>query len=124
MALKNMTAMSRIIRLQLMTGMIGGVLLLLLGHSGFAIAFAYGVLLMSINAWWLARRLESTSDMNAEAGQRSIFAGAVLRFVALIAGLLLGQLMGLHLMLVAAGIFVAQVLVYMFALFELKKEQF
>jgi len=116
--------MLRIIRMQLITGMMGCVLLFGLGYGIYAVSFAYGVMLMSVNAWWLARRLGQTEGLDAEAGQRSLLAGAAFRFVALIAGLLLGQLLGLHLMLVAAGIFVAQVLVYVFALIELKKEQF
>jgi len=121
MTLENITAMRRIIRMQCLVGVTGGLILLMLGSAVFAMAFAYGVVLMSVNAWWLSRRLDKTLGMDASAGQRSLFAGAVLRFVALIAGLLLGQLIGLHLMLVAAGMFVAQVLVYMVALFELKR---
>jgi len=124
MALENITAMRRIIRMQCLVGVMGGLILLLLGSAVYAMAFAYGVVLMSVNAWWLSKRLDKTLGMDAMAGQRSLFGGAALRFVALIAGLFLAQLLGLHLMLVAAGIFVAQVLVYMIALFELKKEQF
>ena len=96
--------------------------LLVLGYTAFAAAFFYGVLLMIINAWLLARRLNQTLDMSVEAVQRFIYAGAAVRFVILIAGLLLGHLLGLHLMLVAAGMFVAQVLVYMLALIDLRKE--
>jgi len=124
MVLDSMTATQRIIRMQAIVGLVGGLLLFASAGWGFAIAFAYGVLLMVANAWWLLRRLDKVVCMDASAGQRSLLLGAALRFVALIFGLLLGQLMGLHLMLVAAGIFVAQVLVYVVALVGLRKEQF
>jgi len=108
--------------MQAITGILGSLVLLVLGYATFAAAFFYGVLLMILNAWLLARRLNQTHKMSVEAVQRSIYAGAAIRFVMLIAGLLLGHLLGLHLLLVAAGMFVAQVLVYMLALIDLKQE--
>lgn len=108
--------------MQAIIGILGCLILLVLGYATFAAAFFYGVSLMIVNAWVLARKLNQTLDMSVEDVQRSIYAGAAARFVILIAGLLLGHLLGLHLMLVAAGMFVAQVLVYMLALIDLRKE--
>ncbi len=122
-ALENMTALPRIVRMQVVAGVLGSLALIVFGYVDYAYAYLFGVLLMTANAWWLARRLNKALVMSAEAGQRSLYAGAALRFVALIAGLLLGHFIGLHLMLVAAGIFVAQALIYVGALLELKKEQ-
>jgi len=117
-----MTVLPRIIRMQLIMGIFGCLVLLVLGYTAFAGAFFYGVLLMVVNAWWLARRLVKALEMSVDAGQRALYAGAALRFVALIAGLLLGHMLGLHLMFVAAGLFVAQVLVFVAALIGLKNE--
>ncbi|MDQ6997785.1 MAG: ATP synthase subunit I [Mariprofundus sp.] len=108
--------------MQVIAGILGCLILLVLGYAAFATAFIYGVLLMIVNAWLLAHRLNQASELSVEAIQRSIYAGAAMRFVILIAGLLLGHLFALHLMVIAAGMFVAQVLVYMIALIDLRKE--
>jgi len=110
--------------MQAIAGALGCLIFIVLGYAVFAFSYLYGVLLMGLNAWWLARSLNKALDMSAEAVQGSIYAGAAIRFVTLIAGLLFGQFIGLHLMLVAAGMFVAQVLVYMLALIDLRKEPF
>ncbi|MDX8395384.1 MAG: ATP synthase subunit I [Mariprofundaceae bacterium] len=108
--------------MQAITGILGFLVLLMAGYSAFAVAFFYGVLLMILNAWILARRLNQALEMSLEAIQRSIYAGAAIRFVVLIAGLLLGHFLGMHLMVVAVGMFMSQVLVYMLALIDLRKE--
>jgi len=108
--------------MQVIAGILGSLILLMLGYALFATAFFYGVLLMVVNAWLLARRLNQALEMSVEVIQRSIYAGAAIRFVILIAGLLLGHWLGLHLMVVAAGMFAAQVLVYMLALIDLRNE--
>jgi len=116
------SSLSRILRLQLVLGFVGFLLLAVIGHMNYAQPFLYGALLMAVNGWWLARRLDKTNGLDVEAGQRSLYAGAAIRFVALIAGLLLAYVIGLHLLLVAAGMFVAQVSVFVSALAGFKKE--
>jgi len=64
-----------------------------------------------------------TNGLSVEAGQRSLYAGAAIRFVSLIVGLLLAYAMGLHLLLVAAGMFVAQTVIFISALVGFKREQ-
>lgn len=110
------------IRLQLVAGFLGFVGLVLAGRTEFAIALLYGVVLMVINAVWLARRLEKTADMDAEAGQRSLYQGAAIRFVALLAGLFAAHFLNLHLLIVAGGMFLAQVVVFVCALFGFMKD--
>jgi len=109
-------------RMQLLAGAVGFLLLLVFTELGWALAYFYGLALMMINASWLARRLDKTRELSVEASQRSLFAGAGLRFVALIAGLLLAHLIGLHLMIVAGGMFVAQLVVFAAAMVGFKKE--
>jgi len=81
---------------------------------GFAILF--GVLLMIVNAAWLNCRMMAADGLDVEAGQRTLYSGAVLRFGGLLLGLLAAGLMGLHLLFVALGMFVAQAVMFFTAL--------
>jgi len=121
MALEKSSVFARILRAQLVAGALGFAVLMLIGQADFAFALLYGLMLMVVNAWWLARRLEKTRGLGVEASQRSLFAGASLRFVALLAGLLLAHLIGLHLLAVASGMFIAQAVVFVTAALEFKK---
>lgn len=123
MTLEKTTAYARIARLQVTVGILGLLALMAFGQAGYGFAFIYGVALMMVNGWWLAKRLEKTKGLDVQAGQRSLLAGAALRFAALIAGLALGFLIGLHLLAVAAGMFVAQVVVFFSALKEFKRDK-
>jgi len=111
------------IRLQLVIGFLGFAGLVLAGLSEFAFALLYGVALMVINAVWLAHRLEKTTSLDAGASQRSLYQGAAIRFVALLAGLFLAQFLNLHLLIVAGGMFLAQAIVFVCALLGFMKEQ-
>lgn len=111
--------MSRVIRMQVMAGVLGCLALLVFANVVYAMSYVYGVVMMAMNAWWLARKLD---DIHPDTGQGTLIAGAALRFVTLVVGLLIGQWLGLHLLLVAVGIFVAQLLVYVVALYGLSKE--
>ena len=73
-------------RLQLLVGSLGFIGLVLAGQIEFAFALLYGVALMVANAVWLAHRLEKTESLDVEGSQRSLYQGAVIRFVALLAG--------------------------------------
>ena len=109
-------------RLQLLLGVVGFAALILAGRSDFAFGLVYGVALMMLNAWWLARRLAKTEGLDARAGQRSLYLGAAMRFVALLAALLLAHLLGLHLLAVAGGMLLAQAVVFICALLGFRKD--
>ncbi len=115
-------SLSRIFRMQFVLGLVVFLLLAVIGQVNYAQSFLYGLLLMAVNGWWLARRLDKVSVLDVAAGQRSVYAGAAIRFVALIAALLVAYVIGLHLLLVAAGMFVAQVGVFVSALAGFKEE--
>jgi len=123
MSLQKEAALRSILRQQLMLGVLGFLALAAFAQILYAISFFCGVLMMVANGWWLARRFEKTTGLSVESSQRSLYAGAAVRFMSLIAGLLLAQLIGLHLLLVAAGMFVAQVLVFVSALMLFGKER-
>lgn len=122
MILEKNTAFAQIVWRQIAAGSLCFLILVFMDQSGYALAVIYGLLLMVVNAWWLSRRLEKTEGLDVQAGQRSLYAGAAVRFVALIAGLLLAHLIGLHLLAVAAGMFVAQAVVFIVALIAFKNE--
>lgn len=109
-------------RLQLFAGFFGFTGLVLAGQVEYAFALLYGVVLMIGNAIWLAHRLEKTESLDAEGSQRSLYQGAALRFVALLAGLFLAQFLNLHLLFVAGGMFLAQTVVFLCALFGFMKD--
>lgn len=110
-------------RLQLLVGLFGFAGLALAGRIEYGCALLYGVVLMVANAVWLAHRLEKTASLDIGAGQRSLYQGAAIRFVALLAGLFLAQFLNLHLLIVAGGMFLAQAVIFVCALFGFMKEQ-
>ena len=122
MTLERSSVFARIFRTQMIAGALVFICLAAFGQMVYAVSLFYGVAVMAGNAWWLARRLEKTDGLDVQAGQRSLYAGAALRFVALIAVLLAAHLIGLHLLAVAAGMFVAQAVVFITAMNEFKKE--
>ena len=122
MSLIKESAIGQIIRLQIVVGVIGCVGLIAYDQTGFALSLLYGVAMMVVNSLWLARRLDKTRGMDADSGKRSLYAGAVLRFIALIVGLGLAHLAGLHLLVVAAGVFVSQDVVFVSAVVGFRKE--
>jgi len=123
MSLQKESAFIRIFRLQVVVGVVGFLLLAAFGQVIYALSFLYGVLMMTANGWWLARRLDGVDGLSAEAGQRLLYAGAAIRFVSLIAGLILAHVIGLHLLWVASGMFVAQAVIFISALVGYKREQ-
>ncbi|MDQ7000740.1 MAG: ATP synthase subunit I [Mariprofundus sp.] len=122
MSLKNDAVLRSILRQQLMFGAFGFFALVSFSQMLYGVSFFIGVLMMTVNGWWLAKRFEKTTGLSVESSQRSLYAGAAVRFLALIAGLVLAHLIGLHLLLVAVGMFVAQAVVFVSALFMFGKK--
>lgn len=72
----------------------------------------YGVLFSLLNGVWLARRIERAGNMDHVSGQRVLYLGAAMRFLALLAVLVLAYELGLHLLAVAGGLLVAQLALF------------
>jgi len=85
--------------------------------SGFApaVGVAYGILLSMINSAWLARGVRHAVRLDLASGQRVLYMGAVLRFLVILAALLLAYGLGLHLLAVAGGMFLAQMALFVYA---------
>jgi len=76
------------------------------------LAIAYGAAVAVLNALWLARRVARAVRTDLATGQRILYLGAVLRFLGLVAALMLAHVLGLHLLAVAGGLLVAQLAVF------------
>jgi len=87
------------------------------------VAVLFGVLLMLANAVYLRRCVTSASALNVDVVQRPLYKGAAVRFVGLIAGLVLAGVLGLNLLFVGLGIFAAQAVLYFAALYDLNREK-
>jgi len=108
-------AVGSIIRMQILLGVIGFLLMALLGLVVYAASYVYGIGLMVVNGCWLAFRLARAGELAAEDGQQLLYVGAAFRFLALIAGLLMAQLLG------PAGMFAAQAVLFIFTVCEYSK---
>ncbi len=124
MALYKQSSPAQLLRRQFVAGVLGFLALAAAGQLAWAVSLLGGVLLMAGNGYWLARRLEQTDGLDVEESQRSLYVGAAARFAALLAALLVAQLVGLHLLLVAAGMFFAQAVVFVSALIGFGKERY
>ncbi len=82
----------------------------------------FGVALMFLNNLWLARRIADSGSLDAEGAKRLLYVGAVVRFFVLLIAMLLAYALGLHLLFVAAGIFLAQVVVFVRTALVAKRE--
>ena len=79
----------------------------------FGLAVLYGAAFAALNSLWLAGRVERAAALDQEVtGQRILYLGAVIRFVALLGALVLAHLLGLHLLAVAGGLLVAQLALF------------
>ena len=82
--------------------------------AALALSLAYGVLLTILNGFFLARHVGRAAADKVN-GQRLLYAGAVLRFVGIIVALLLAYRLGLHLLMVAGGMLLTQVVSFTYA---------
>jgi len=85
------------------------------------LAFAWGVVLAMVSGYFLARRVSQAAVTEARRGQRLLYAGAVWRFLGVLAGLVLAWGLGLHLLLVAAGMLLAQVVMFAVAALDARR---
>jgi len=84
-------------------------------NVGIAFGVGFGVLVAMFSALLLGRRIDAAVVAQPEIGQRMLYAGAVLRFVAVLLALFLAYWLGLHLLAVAAGILLAQIAMFAYA---------
>jgi len=98
----------------LQTGLLlaAAAILWLVGRVEWLASFAFGLVVMAANAWGLILVVSRAAGLDVREGQRLLYATAAMRFVLVLLLLLLAYRLGLHLLLVAAGMLAAQVAVY------------
>jgi len=83
---------------------------------------AYGVLLSLLNGLWLLSRIKQANAMDYASCQRSLYTGAVIRFMVFLLALVVAGVIGLHLLAVAAGLMVAQAGMFAYAAGKARNE--
>lgn len=87
-----------------------------------ACGVGFGVLLVMLSALLLARRIDGAAASDPERGQQLLYTGAVVRFMFVLASLVLAYGIGLHLFAVAVGMVMAQMAMFLFAVGGLRAQ--
>lgn len=103
-----------ILAMQTAVSCLGAAAVALVSGWSHGLSMLYGAALMAANGLWLYRGIELAVSSGTEGGQQSLYRSAVLRFVVLLLALALAFAAGLYLPWVAAGMLVAQAVVYVY----------
>jgi len=98
-----------IARVQFLVVFLASVFALFWQGGVMAISFLSGGILVSLNSVLLARSVVGSSQVEGADGRGVLYRSAVVRFLLLIVALTGANLMGLHLLAIAAGMFMAYV---------------
>jgi hypothetical protein len=112
-----------LLRLQLIVAILLGGGGAVLFNPMVGMSLAYGVLTMMGGGWFLRRRIEQAANLTVEDGRRLLYAAAVQRFTGILVLLVMAYAIGLHLLAVAAGIFVAQSAVFLFGMRQAMRDR-
>lgn len=96
-------------RTQFVTAFIASVCVWVWQGEVIAISFLSGGILVGLNSILLARSVVSSSQVERADGRGILYRSAVVRFILLIAALIGANMIGLHLLAIAAGMFLAYV---------------
>jgi len=100
---------------QMVAGLAGSMVVVMLLGPMLMLSLAYGVLLTMLNSFLLASRVRRACEADKASGQSLLYAGAVTRFTGILAALLLAYGLGLHLLAVAGGMLLAQIALFAYA---------
>lgn len=104
-----------VLRWQAVAGVAGSVIIAVWAGAVLMLSLTYGVVLTMLNSFFLAARCRRAGETDKEDGQRLLYTGAMLRFLGVLAGLLLAYALGLHLLGVAGGMLLAQLALLAYA---------
>lgn len=110
------SGLRRLLALQLVAGAAVASIAAWWWNPVIAAGVAYGAAFAMLNACWLAQRTFRASKLDRADSQRVVYASAVQRFLFLLLALFVAYKLGLHLLAVAAGLLVAQMAMFVFAL--------
>ncbi len=100
---------------QAVAGVVGSVAVAIWFNAVLVLSLACGVLLTMFNGFFLACRIRHAGGVDGENGTRLLYTGVVFRFVGVLAVLLLAYGLGLHLLVVAGGMLLAQIALFAYA---------
>lgn len=110
------TILKHLVLIQIICFFIVGIPVLVLVNNQAMLSMIYGQLLMSVMAWLVHKKLNQTAKLSIEQEQKSLLKSAGIRFVLVIILLYIAHLIGLHLLGVAAGMFLGQLTSYIYYL--------
>ncbi len=122
MSSKYLSAYVKVVRLQLVVGVVISAIVAPFFGFVFAGSFLYGALLMGVNSWLMSRRMQAVQGALLSADQRVLYVGAAVRFMLLIVALFVAHLLGMFLLLVALGMFAAQAVLFFIMWMNFRKE--
>lgn len=102
--------MNKLVLVQLISALALGGLLLLWSNWLIAGSFAVGGILVSLNAWIMAKVF-----ISAEVSQKSVYRSAVFRYIGIFLILLLLAAVGIDLLAVCGGMFIAYLAGFIFS---------
>jgi F0F1-type ATP synthase assembly protein I len=105
---------SGVSRAQFLTVLLASVFVWLWQDEMITVSFLSGGALVGLNSVLLARSVVGSSQVEGADGRGVLYRSAVVRFLLLIAALIGANLMGLHLLAIAAGMFMAYVGGYLY----------
>jgi len=100
---------------QLGAGLVGMLATALRYDLMVVLGVGFGVLIVMLSTMLLGRRIHDAVAADTESGQHMLYAGAVMRFVFVLAALIVAYSLGLHLFAVAVGMMLAQAAMFFFA---------
>jgi len=104
-----------VISLQALAGLTGFLAALFWFGPVIAWSLVFGAGLSVVTGYWLMRHTLHAAELEPEHGRRAMHAHAAMRLLFVLAALFLAYGLGLYLPAVAAGLFLAQASVYMYA---------
>lgn len=78
------------------------------------VSLCYGILIVAVAGLMIQYNVNRATDVDPEQGKKILLKFAAVRFAGVLALLFLGYGMGLHLLWVAAGFFIGQLVAYVF----------
>jgi len=100
---------------QAIAGLAGSIAVVIWLDTVLMLSLAYGVLLTMFSGFFLACHVQRAGNADKANGQRLLYTGAALRFLGVLAALLLSYRLGLHLLVVAGGMLLAQIALFTYA---------
>ncbi len=97
-----------------MVGMVVVLIVAVVFTFMFAAALCYGIMIVMLSGMTIQQSIHQATDVDPDSGKKLLLKSAVMRFVVVLALLFLAYAIGLHLLWVAAGFFIGQLIAYVY----------